>query len=181
MRNRKRNSIDLGTGRKCRRAPVGSLPWASGRRTDVCARKLGARQNCACAMERKRLRLDPRWWWCWYCSRDNNGEISRDNSRPRRLGRGCWGRGCSRRFASLLPRHVLGAATRRREYLVLSPLSGRGALPRPACSPVAGGCFASSVPPLFSGVYFGSVLLRFPPRIAGSVRAGPRLEVTLLK
>lgn len=80
MRNRKRNSIDLGTGRKCRRAPVGSLPWASGRRTDVCARKLGARQNCACAMERKRLRLGPRWW-CWYCSRDNNGEISRDNSR----------------------------------------------------------------------------------------------------
>ena len=35
--------------------------------------------------------------------------------------------------------------------------------------------------PLPSGVYFGSVLLRFSPGIAGSVRAGPRLEVTLLK
>lgn len=150
--------IDQGTGRKCRRAPVGSLPWASGRRTDVCARKLGARQNCACATERKRLQLGPGWWG------GGGAGIALAITTARFPVITGVPPSCVRLLGPWLPLEVRvpaapsrrGAETRRWKFLVLSPLSGRGALPRPACSPVAGGCLASSPSPqaFISGLCF---------------------------
>lgn len=117
-------------------------------------------------------------WWCWYCSRDNNGEISRDNWRPAVLCEAAW---------------AVAAPGGPRPCCSVTSWSGDTPLevPRPQPSEWTGGPPAARMLasggrlprqlPLPSGVYFGSVLLRFSPGIAGSVQAGPRLEVTLLK
>lgn len=130
----------------------------------MCARKLGAWQNCACATERKRLRLGPGWWDGAGAGVDLAITTARFPVIPR--GECVWAvaaPGASR------PCYPVRSWERRYAAgnFSSSALSERGPLPRPACSSGAGGCLASPAPPPLSVVYFGSMLLRFSPESRG--------------